>query len=151
VVTGKAICKEKASAFHLIDVVDRPTDGNELKGYIRIKKGCQVRDWSFLERRIPRISDHWTQSQPIEYICPGPRKLYSLGSAVNKNRVSPTVAMFGSRVLWRLPVVFGSDDPATKVDYAKGAAGCNRLESPALSKFRASCGAADMGGFALIA
>jgi hypothetical protein len=140
VVTGKAICKEKASAFHLIDVVDRPTDGNELKGYIRIKKGCQVRDWSFLERRIPRISDHWTQSQHSECICPGA-----------KNRVSPIVAMFGSRVLWRLPVVFGSDGPATKVDYAKGAAGCNRLKSPALSKFRASCGAADMAGFALIA
>src|SRR5689334_20127214 len=74
-----------------------------------------------------------------------------LGRAVNKNRVSPIVAMFGSRVPWRLPVVFGSDDPATKVDYAKGAAGCNRLESPALAKFRASCGAADMAGFALIA
>lgn len=38
-----------------------------------------------------------------------------------------------------------------RIDYAKGAADCNGLASPTLSKLSASCGAGERAGFALIA
>ncbi|HEX5608415.1 MAG TPA: hypothetical protein VFY96_17975 [Candidatus Binatia bacterium] len=139
VVTGKAVYKarrkHRAFTYRVMQIGLR--DGSDRKGYIRIEKGCQVRNWSFLERWKPDLNvtsvDYW--ALPL-----------------NKSPV------FGDSHDVRVPSVYGgcrlSLGSATgnkRVDYAKGAADCNRLASATLSKLSVSCGAGDMGGFALTA